>query len=87
MLPNKCEKMSDEWWVMSYEWWVMSDENWVRKKPYPNRLLAVWIYYHFIWSYYLNLFWLMCQGMSGLVWKYFGPFQNRIIDTKMLYLC
>ena len=29
MLPNECEKMSDEWWDMSDEWWVMSDENWV----------------------------------------------------------
>ena len=26
MLPNECEKMSDELWVMSYEWWVMEIE-------------------------------------------------------------
>ena len=28
MMPNECEKLSDEWWVMNYEWWVMSDEWW-----------------------------------------------------------
>ena len=31
MLPNECEKMSDEWWKLN-------DGNWVMKKPYPNRL-------------------------------------------------
>ena len=36
MLPNECEKLSDEWWVMNYEWWKLSDENWVMKKAYPN---------------------------------------------------
>ena len=28
MMPNECEKLSDELWVMSDEWWVMSDGNW-----------------------------------------------------------
>ena len=23
MMPNRCEKLSDEWWVMSNECWVM----------------------------------------------------------------
>ena len=39
MMPNGCEKLSDEWWVMSYEWWVMeiewwklSDEKWLAKQ-------------------------------------------------------
>ena len=26
MLPNECEKMSDEWWVMSDENWVTEIE-------------------------------------------------------------
>ena len=25
MMPNECEKLSDEWWVMSDEWWKLSD--------------------------------------------------------------
>ena len=28
MMPNGCEKLSDEWWVISYEWWVMEIEWW-----------------------------------------------------------
>ena len=28
MLPNECEKMSDEWWVMSDGNWVMEIEWW-----------------------------------------------------------
>ena len=25
-MPNGCEKLSDEWWVMSDEWWKLSDK-------------------------------------------------------------
>ena len=25
-MPNKCEKLSDKWWVMSDEWWKLSDK-------------------------------------------------------------
>ena len=28
MLPNECEKMSDEWWVMN-------DKNWMKKIEWP----------------------------------------------------
>ena len=36
MMPNGCEKLSDEWWVMSDKWRVTSDGNWVIKKMKPN---------------------------------------------------
>ena len=36
MMPNRCEKLSDELWVMSDEWWVISNGNWVIKKVKPN---------------------------------------------------
>ena len=39
MVPNRCEKLSNEWWMMSYEWWVMSDGNWVMKFLNPNNAL------------------------------------------------
>ena len=32
MMPNGCEKLSDEWWVMSDEWWKLSDEKWLAKQ-------------------------------------------------------
>ena len=41
MLPNECEKMSNDWWVMSYEWWVMSNGNWVIKKTLPKQALTI----------------------------------------------
>ena len=40
MMPNRCEKLSDEWWKLSDEWWV--DGNWVIKKVKPNCPLLVW---------------------------------------------
>ena len=33
IIPNGCEKLSDEWWVMSYELWVMSDQKSEAKQP------------------------------------------------------
>ena len=31
-MPNMCEKLSDEWWVMKIEWWKLSDEKWLAKQ-------------------------------------------------------
>ena len=31
MMPNGCENLSDELWVMSDEWWKLSDEKWLAK--------------------------------------------------------
>ena len=36
MLPNECEKMSDEWWVMKIEWRKLSDE-----KSLPKQALKL----------------------------------------------
>ena len=36
MMPNGCEKLSDEWWVMSYEWRVMSDK-WLKLSDQKNK--------------------------------------------------
>ena len=33
MMPNGCEKLSDEWWVMKIEWWKLSDEKTLAKQP------------------------------------------------------
>ena len=38
MLPNECEKMSDEWWVMEIEWQKLSDE-----KGLPKQALSYYI--------------------------------------------
>ena len=33
MVPNRCEKLSDEWWVMEIEWQKLSDEKNSSKQP------------------------------------------------------
>ena len=33
MMPNGCEKLSDEWWVIEIEWWKLSDEKNEAKQP------------------------------------------------------
>ena len=48
MMPNGCEKLSDEWWIMSYEswvmsdeWWKLSDEKWLAKQALRGCLVSV----------------------------------------------
>ena len=62
MVPNRCEKLSDEWWVMNYELWVMNDGNWMTEiewwnfwiqiapKPHPSFFFFFLIKLLFYWS-------------------------------------
>ena len=33
MMPNKCENLSNEWWVMNDELWKLSDKKTEAKQP------------------------------------------------------
>ena len=55
MLPNECEKMSDEWWLMTDEWWMMEIEWWkmlTQTGSYCQDSLYIYIYIYLLWSYF-----------------------------------
>ena len=63
MLPNECEKMSDEWWVMN-------DENWVTEIEWPFFVGQTGSYIHCSNLHSPNYIELLKKKKNPFIWVY-----------------